>query len=72
LIANNRLDEAQAILQRFAVNNGVNVDAHHLSHMIRETKEPESNKETSNNMRLLDLVLTPKLRKRTIISTFNW
>lgn len=72
LIANNRLIEAHDILQKFAKKNGVPLDHDHLGHVIKEAKKSELQKERQKKPGLLDLVKTPKLRRRTIICTFNW
>jgi len=72
LIANNQLDKAHEVLQEFAVNNGVPVNCEQLMQMIQEAKTEEERKKTSGVNKVLDLVRTRKLRKRTIICTFNW
>ncbi|XP_031557668.1 organic cation transporter protein-like [Actinia tenebrosa] len=72
LIANNRFKEAHDILQHFAVKNGVPLDYDHLGYVIREAKRSELQKEIQKKPGLLDLVKTTKLRRRTIICTFNW
>ncbi|KAJ7333880.1 hypothetical protein OS493_015973 [Desmophyllum pertusum] len=75
LIAKDRLDEAHDLLMKHARRNGVTVESAQLKHAIQEFKNEEirnNNANTEKTSGILDLVRTPKLRKRTIICGFNW
>ncbi len=75
LIAKDRLDEAHELLMKFAKNNGVAIESSQLKHAIQEFKKEEvrnRNEKKNNSAGILDMVKTPKLRKRTIICGFNW
>ena len=74
LIAKDRLDEAHELLMKYAKRNRVTVEPTQLKHVIQEfKKEEERNRsESKKTYGILDMVRTPKLRKRTIICGFNW
>ena len=72
LVANNRLDEAHSLLMKYAANNGVDVDAKYLKHVISEVKKADVRKDDTRMYGSLDLFRTPKLRKRIIICCVNW
>ena len=72
LIAKGRLEEAQDILERFALKSGKDVDSEHLAHVIREVKKADVKNAVAKKPSILDLLRTRKLRKRTIISCCNW
>ncbi|EDO39860.1 predicted protein, partial [Nematostella vectensis] len=72
LIAENKLDEAHALLTKFAEKNRVTVDSKHLMHMIREVKKADIRSDDNRKYGMLDLLRTPKLRKRTFICGVNW
>ncbi|KAJ7333879.1 hypothetical protein OS493_015972 [Desmophyllum pertusum] len=74
LIAKDRLDEAHELLMKYARRNGVTVDSTQLKHAIQEFKKEEIRNSNANKKTygILDMVRTPKLRKRTIICGFNW
>lgn len=72
LVANNRLDEAHSLLMKYAANNGVDVDAKYLKHVISEVKKADVRKDDTRMYGSFDLFRTPKLRKRIIICCFNW
>lgn len=74
LIAKDRLDEAHELLMNYAKRNRVTVESTQLKHAIQEfKKEEERNRsESKKTYGILDMVRTPKLRKRTIICGFNW
>ena len=74
LIAKDRLDEAHELLMKYAKRNRVTVESTQLKHVIQEfKKEEERNRsESKKTYGILDMIRTPKLRKRTIICGFNW
>ncbi|PFX17296.1 organic cation transporter protein-like [Stylophora pistillata] len=74
LIAKDRLDEAHELLMKYAKKNGVTVESTQLKHVIQEFKKEEDRnwKESKKTYGILDMVRTPKLRKRTLICGFNW
>lgn len=58
---------------KYAVGNRVQVDPTHLKHVIQEVKKSATRKETEAKKRgILDIIKTPKLRKRSLIMFFNW
>ena len=59
---------------KYARRNGVTVDSTQLKHAIQEFKKEEIRNSNANKKTygILDMVRTPKLRKRTIICGFNW
>ena len=71
-MARNRLDEAQQVLEIYARKNGKVVDSKQLKHMIQEVKKADARDGDAKKPGFLDLLRTPKLRKRTVISCFNW
>lgn len=74
LIAKDRLDEAHELLMKYAKRNRVTVESTQLKHAIQEFKKEEVRNRNENRRTygILDMVRTPKLRKRTIICGFNW
>ena len=72
LIAKGRLEEAQDILERFALKSGKDVDSEHLAHVIKEVQKADVKNAVAKKPSILDLLRTRKLRKRTIISCCNW
>ena len=74
LIAKDRLDEAHELLLKYAKNNRVAVDSTQLKHAIQEFKKEEvrNRNESRKSYGILDMIRTPKLRKRTIVCGFNW
>ena len=74
MIAKDRLDEAHDLLMKYAKKNRVAVESSRLKHAIQEFKKEEvrSQNENRKTYGILDMVRTPKLRKRTVICGFNW
>ena len=72
LIAKGRLEEAQKILELFALKSGKDVNSEHLKNVIREVQKVDEKKAVAKKPSLLDLLRTRKLRKRTIICCCNW
>ena len=78
LMAENRLDEAQALLQKYARINGADVESKTLRTTMEQVKRADMTKMEKNEAQnttkysVLDLIKTAKLRKRTIICAFNW
>lgn len=74
MIAKDRLEEAYELLMKYAKRNRVTVESTQLMHAIQEFKKEEVRNRSENRKTygILDMVRTPKLRKRTIICGFNW
>lgn len=74
MIAKDRLEEAYELLMKYAKRNRVTVESTQLKHAIKEFKKEEVRNRSENRKTygILDMVRTPKLRKRTIICGFNW
>jgi len=74
LIAQNRLDEAYELLMKYAKRNRVDIDSTQLKHAIQEFKKEEVRNQIENkkNSGILDMLRTPRLRKRTFLCGFNW
>lgn len=73
LVAKDRLDEAQVVMETFARINRVRVDPRALRELIEEVKRAEPKRAKGNQQYgLMDLVRTSKLRKRTVICCFSW
>ncbi|XP_078362537.1 organic cation transporter protein-like [Oculina patagonica] len=73
LIANNHLEEAHEVLMKYAAGNGVTVDPANLKHVIQEVRKGDARRATeTKKYGILDVIRTPKLRKRTLIMFFNW
>ena len=74
MIAKNRLDEAHELLMKYAKKNPVDIDSAQLKHAIQEfKKEEDRNKNQIRiNYVILDMFRTKRLRKRSLISGFNW
>ena len=74
LIAKDRLDEAHELLMKYAKRNRVIIESIQLKHAIQEFKKEQVRNRNENRKTygILDMVRTPKLRKRTIICGFNW
>lgn len=74
MIAKNRLDEAHELLMKYAKKNRVDMDSAQLKHAIQEfKKEEDRNKNQIRiNYVILDMFRTKRLRKRSLISGFNW
>ena len=73
-MAENRLDEAQALLQKYARINGADVESKTLRTTMEQVKRADMTKMEKNKRKynVLDLIRTSKLRKRTIICGCNW
>ena len=74
MIAKNRLDEAHELLMKYARKNRVDIDSAELKHAIQEFKKEEekNGNQIKKTYGILDMIRTPKLRKRTLICGFNW
>ncbi|XP_067034389.1 organic cation transporter protein-like [Acropora muricata] len=74
LIAKNRLEDAHQLLMKYATVNGKQVDSTQLMHAIQELKKEDDKNQDANRKTysILDVFRTAKLRKRTIICSFNW
>jgi len=74
LIAKDRLGEAHDLLMKYAQRNRVITESTQLKHAIQEFKKEQVRNRNENRKTygVLDMVRTPKLRKRTIICGFNW
>ena len=73
MIAKNRLDEAHELLMKYAKKNRVDIDSAQLKHAIQEFKKEEKNgNQIKKTYGILDMIRTPRLRKRTLICGFNW
>ncbi|KAK3747306.1 hypothetical protein QZH41_016938, partial [Actinostola sp. cb2023] len=75
LIAKGKLKEAQMVLESFAAASGVKVDSNQLASVIRDVKNAEADARSADGKSkagVLDLVRTPKMRKRTLVLSYNW
>lgn len=74
LIARDRLDEAQTILESFGgKNEKTTVDSQALRSVITKVREDQLARERkSKKYSLLDLFRTPKLRKWTFTICYQW
>ena len=74
MIAKNRLDEAHELLMKYAKKNRVDIDSAQLKHAIQEFKKEEekNGNQIKKTYGILDMIRTPRLRKRTLICGFNW
>lgn len=58
---------------KYAAGNRVHVDPTHLKHVIQEVKKGDARRETeAKKYGILDIIKTPKLRKRSLLMFFNW
>lgn len=58
---------------KYAAGNRVHVDPTHLKHVIQEVKKGDARRETEAKKHgILDIIKTPKLRKRSLLMFFNW
>jgi OCT family organic cation transporter-like MFS transporter 4/5 len=75
LIAKGKLAEARKIFESFGSANGIAVDSTLLASTVRDIKNTESDIQSSaqkNMTGILDLIRTPKMRKRTLVLAYNW
>ncbi|XP_031558195.1 organic cation transporter protein-like [Actinia tenebrosa] len=76
LIAKGKLKEAQTVFESFASTNSVQVDSNQIASTIQDIKNAESHtfiKTDKKSMTgILDLVRTPKMRKRSLVLAYNW
>jgi OCT family organic cation transporter-like MFS transporter 4/5 len=73
LIAKGRLEEAHKVLVSFASASGVKVDSNQLASVIKDVKMAEVHASTEKSKTgILDLIRTPRMRKRMIILSYNW
>ena len=59
---------------KYATVNGKQVDSTQLMHAIQELKKEDDKNQDANRKTysILDVFRTAKLKKRTIICSFNW
>ena len=59
---------------KYAKKNGVDIDSAQLKHAIQEFKKEEekNGNQIKKTHGILDMIRTPRLRKRTLICGFNW
>ena len=72
LVAQGRLEDAHAILLKYAEKSSVNVDSDTLTSMLETCQAAESKEKSGVKRSPLDLVRTPRMRKRTVILCYNW
>ncbi|PFX17295.1 Solute carrier family 22 member 21 [Stylophora pistillata] len=76
LAAQGHLTQAQAVLMRFAGKGSSSIDSDALKHKLAEYHEGEVESKTiaylTKNQSYLELLRSPRLRKRTVILCFNW
>ena len=72
LVAQGRLESAHAILMKYADKSSVTVDSETLMSMLEECKAAANQVTSEVERSPLDLVRTPRLRKRTVILCYNW
>lgn len=72
LVIQDRLEDAHVILMKYAVKSSVEVDSDTLSSMLQNCKAAESELKTWTKRSPLDLLRTPRMRKRTLILCYNW
>lgn len=72
LVARGRLESAHAILMKYADKNSVTVDSETLMSMLEECKAASKRVASEVKRSPLNLVRTPRLRRRTVILCYNW
>ena len=72
-MARGRLDEARQVLESYATKSGKTVNTKTLETMVQEVKDAEVRKTADQDKpQYMDLLRTRKMRKRTVVSCFNW
>ncbi|XP_068722341.1 organic cation transporter protein-like [Montipora capricornis] len=72
LVIQGRLEDAHVILMKYANKSCIEVDPHTVSSMLEKCRASESKLKAGTKRSPLDLVCTPRMRKRTLILCFNW
>ncbi|XP_032239043.1 organic cation transporter protein isoform X1 [Nematostella vectensis] len=74
LIAHNRLDEAHSILLKFGSRDSKPIDEQALRELIEDVRRDQLERHKMDDKRytMMDLVRTPKLRKRSFILFYTW
>ena len=72
LVARSRLESAHAILMKYADKNSVTVDSETIMSMLEECKAASKRVASEVKRSPLNLVRTPRLRRRTVILCYNW
>jgi len=72
LVVQGRLDDAHVILMKYADKSSVEVDSDTLSSMLQNCEASETKLKTWSKRSPLELVRTPRMRKRTLILCYNW
>lgn len=74
LAAKGHLAQAHAVLMKYASKSSLSVDSDSIMTKLTEyhQSEVESRADSSSRRSFLDLIRSPRLRKRTVILSFNW
>ncbi|XP_078365275.1 organic cation transporter protein-like [Oculina patagonica] len=72
LVTQGRLEDAHAILMKYAEKSSVMVDSETLTSMLEGCRAAETRVTSKIESSPLDLVRTPRMRKRTVILCYNW
>ena len=74
LAVKGQLTEAHAVLMMYANKNSKAVDSDSVQNDLAEYyhSEVESQAKVSSRKSFLELIRTPRLRKRTVILCYNW
>lgn len=72
LVVQGRLDDAHVILMKYADKSSVELDSDTLSSMLQNCEASETKLKTWSKTSPLELVRTPRMRKRTLILCYNW
>jgi len=73
LIAHDRLDEAQSIIQRFGGKKDKPVNSEELKALLEKVRRDQLEREReAKKYSPIDLFRTPKLRKWTAIICYQW
>lgn len=73
LVVKGQVEKAHAVLKEYAEKSGVSVDSDSLRDSLTKCYQGEAEAETNKiHYTPLDLLRTPRMRKRTLILWFNW
>ena len=73
LIAHDRLDEAQTVIERFGGKKAKPVNAEELGALLEKVRRHQLEREReAKKYTPIDLFRTPKLRKWTVIICYQW
>ena len=72
LVVNGQVEKAYAVLKKYADKSGVTVDSDSLRDSLTQCYHGEAEAQTKIRHTPLDLLRTPRMRKRTLILWFNW